>query len=345
MMAHDEWMTTPVRWGILSTSAFAESQFIPGLQKSSLIEVAAIASRDLDRASAAAARLDIPTAYGSYEELLADPSIEVIYNPLPNDLHVEWTLRAAQAGKHVLCEKPMGMDAASLEVLLPWADKVHIAEGFMVRFHPQWTETRELIRRGALGRISHANVAFGYSNTDATNIRNIASRGGGAMYDIGGYAVVAARWFMDADPVRVAAVCDRDATFGTDRLTSGLFDFGDGRTCTFSVSTQSVYHQRVHVIGSAGRLEITIPFNQPQDGPTIYLTHFGQTTHGLDAKEHVVTTNDQYTSQGEAFSLRVRHEVPTRAPLLDAITNMTITDAVFASAATGSFVDIARTLP
>jgi predicted dehydrogenase len=330
----------PVRWGILSTSAFAHERFLPGLRKSTLLEVAAVASRDLGRAQEFATQNGIPTAYGSYEELLADPSIDVIYNPLPNDLHVEWTRRAALAGKHVLCEKPMGMNASELDVLLPLAKQVHIAEAFMVRFHPQWLETRELVRSGALGRVSHMHVTFSYNNTDAANIRNIAASGGGALYDIGCYAIVAARWFLGADPQRVASVIDRDPNFGTDRLTSALLDFGGGRTCAFSVSTQTVYHQRVHVYGSDARLEITIPFNQLQDAPMVYLTHRGQSVAGLDAEVHEVATNDQYTSQGDAFSRRVREASPTDGPLRDAMVNMRTIDAIFRSAESGRFETI-----
>ena len=327
----------PVRWGVLSTSDFARRKFIPGLRKSPIIDVAAVGSRDLSKAQAFASDLDIATAYGSYDELLADPTIEVIYNPLPNDLHVEWTAKAAAAGKHVLCEKPMGMAAEELDVLLPLALKVHLAEGVMVRFHPQWTETREIVRAGSLGRVSHMHVSFGYNNTDAANIRNLPANGGGALYDIGCYAIVAARWFMGSDPIRVAAVTDVDPQFGTDRLTSALLDFGDGRTCVFQVSTQSVFHQRVNVIGSDGRLELTIPFNQPQDESVTYLIHHGETAHGLDAQRIEVPTNDQYTSQGEAFSLRVRNEQPTDGPLRDAMANMRVIDAVFRSAASGRF--------
>ena len=330
----------PVRWGVLSTSSFAEARFLPGIRKSPLVRVAAVASRDGARAREFADRNEISTAYGSYEELLADPTIEVIYNPLPNDLHVEWTRRAAEAGKHVMCEKPMGMTASEVATLLPVASKVHIAEAFMVRFHPQWHETRELLRRGTLGRISHAHVAFGYNNVDPSNIRNTASAGGGAMYDIGCYAIVAARWFMDAEPTRVAAVIDRDPTFGTDRVTSGIFDFGDGRTCTFAVSTQSVNHQRMHVYGTEGRLEITIPFNQLQDDAMVYFTHFGTSVDGLDPTRHHVAMTDQYQAQGDAFSRRVRTETPTDAPLRDAITNMHILDAVFRAAASGRFETI-----
>jgi predicted dehydrogenase len=330
----------PVRWGVLSTSDFAERKFLPGIVKSPMVQVAAVGSRNLSAARAFADRTGIETAYGSYEDLLADPNIEVIYNPLPNHLHVEWTKRAAEAGKHVLCEKPMGMTADEVESLLPYAAKVHIAEAFMVRFHPQWLRTRELIRSGELGRIVNMHVLFSYFNDDASNIRNVAAAGGGALYDIGCYAIVAARWFFDADPVRVAAVVDRDPNFGTDRLTSALLDFGDGRTCNFSVSTQSVFHQRVHVFGTKGRLEVTLPFNQFQDAPMHFFTHFGTTADGSDLTREDVATADQYELQATAFCERVRNEAPSTAHLEDAITNLRVIDAVFRSAESGRFVPI-----
>lgn len=325
---------TPVRWGVLSTSSFAENSFIPSLRKCASIEVGAVASRDLSRSRAFAERNAIPTAYGSYEELIADPTIEVVYNPLPNHLHAEWTLRAAEAGKHVLCEKPMGLHERELQVLMPLAEHVHIAEGFMVRFHPQWIETRARVRNFELGRVTNMHVMFGYNNADEANIRNIASAGGGALYDIGCYAIAASRWFLESEPVRVAAVTDVDPKFGTDRLTSALLDFGDGRTSTFSVSTQSVRHQRVHIIGTKGRLEITIPFNQPTDEPAVYLFHDGQSADGLDAVRNEVPIADQYALQAEAFSARVRYERPTAAPLRDAMLNARVIEAVQRSAAT-----------
>lgn len=330
----------PLRWGILSTSSFAQKVFIPGLKKSDQLEVAAVASRDLSKASAYASQNSIPTAYGSYEELLADPSIDVIYNPMPNHLHVEWTLKAAQAGKHVLCEKPMGLTASELDALLAISTKVHIAEAFMVRFHPQWTIVRDRVRAGEIGRITHMHTEFNYSNVDPANIRNQADVGGGAMYDIGCYAVVAARWFLDAEPVRVAAVSDIDPTFGTDRLTTGLFDYGNGQTGTFSVSTQTVPHQRVHLYGTTGRIEITIPFNQPQNASVTYLIHDGQSLDGLDAKAHTIDTHDQYTLQANAFCQRIRSEEPTSAPLRDAMVNMAVLDAVFRSTTSGRFEPI-----
>lgn len=333
----------PVRWGILSTSSFAERRFIPGLRRAQHVELVAVASRDGGRARQFADRNGIAVSYGSYEELLADPTIEVVYNPLPNHLHVEWTERAAAAGKHVLCEKPMGMNRAELERLRALTSSVHLAEGFMVRFHPQWTETLDLMRRGDLGRVTHMHVAFSYNNENPTDIRNIVDAGGGALYDIGGYAIVAARWFMQAEPTRVAAVIDRDPRFGTDRLTSALLDFGDGRTCAFSVSTQSVYHQRVHVFGTKARLELTIPFNQPQTEPVIYLTHDGSSVDGLEAKRFVIPTNDQYASQADAFCRRIRAEAPDDTALRDAMTNMAIIDATFAAAVSGRFEPISVT--
>jgi predicted dehydrogenase len=329
-----------LRWGILSTSSFAEKVFIPGLRRSASVDLAAVASRDLEKAQSYARKNNIATAYGSYDDLLADPSIDVVYIPMPNTMHVEWAVKAAQAGKHVLCEKPIGMNAHELDALLPWANTVHIAEAFMVRFHPQWVETREVVRSGSLGRTTHMHIEFNYSNTDPTNIRNTAGVGGGAMYDIGCYAVVAARWFLEADPTRVAAVTDIDPVFGTDRLTSALLDFGDGRTCTFSVSTQTVPHQRVHLLGTQGRLEITIPFNQPQTDTTTYFVHHGQSLDGLDAEPHVLPAYDQYALQADAFCERIINEQPTDTHLRDAMVNMATIDAVFRAAQSGRFEPI-----
>lgn len=327
----------PVRWGVLSTSAFADRHFLPALRKSASIQIAAVASRDLARSRKYADRNGIPRAYGSYEELLSDASIEVVYNPLPNHLHVEWTRRAAEAGKHVLCEKPMSMNAAELEQLRPHTNKVHLDEAFMVRRHPQWIETRERIRAGEIGELTHAHITFAYTNRDATNIRNIADAGGGALYDIGCYAVVAARWFFEAEVLRAVSMVDRDPAFGTDRRSAGLLDLGGGRFVQLSVSTQSVAHQRVHLFGTKGRLEITVPFNQPQDRPVTYLTHDGSSLDGLDATRHVVATADQYTLLAEWFSHKVRNETPTAAGLDDAAANMRVLDALFRSETSARF--------
>lgn len=328
---------TPVRWGILSTALIGTQKVIPGMKKSALLEVAAMASRDLARAREAAGPLGIPTVYGSYEELLADPSIEAIYNPLPNHLHVPMTLAAAQAGKHVLCEKPIALSAAELEALRPWATRVHLREAFMVRHHPQWIQARDEVRAGVIGELRFMHVPFSYRNLDPNNIRNRADIGGGALYDIGCYAVVAGRWFFDGEPQRVVGALARDRDFGTDTTSSGLLDFGDGRQLAFTVSTQAARHQRVTLVGTLGRLEIEIPFNAPPDVPCRYWV----TDAEGGTREVALPVADQYQLQAEAFSRLVREERPGAAGLDDAAMNMRILDALFASERSGRFETVA----
>jgi predicted dehydrogenase len=328
----------PVNWGVLSTSSFATERFLPGLRKSPMVRLVAVGSRDLERAESFAETNKIARAYGSYEEVLRDPEIEIVYVPLPNHLHVEWTIKAAMAGKHVLCEKPMGMNAREVEKLKPYAKKVHITEAFMVRFHPQWIETRERVRQGEIGRITHMHVAFAYNNLDPKNIRNIEKTGGGALYDIGCYAIVAGRWFYEAEPLRAVGIADRDPQFKTDRTFSALLDFGKGRPLAFTVATQSVVHQRAHIFGTKGRIEITIPFNQPQNDRTVYLMHDGSTLDGLDAKRFIVPTADQYQLQAEYYCRLIRSgEKPSTKRLEDALRNMRVIDAMFKSHKSGRF--------
>jgi predicted dehydrogenase len=328
---------TPVRFGILSTALIGTQRVIPGMLKSPLLEVAAIASRDLSRAQGAASALGIAKAYGSYEALLADASIDAIYNPLPNPMHVPMMLAAAQAGKHVLCEKPMAMNAAELEALRPYASQVHIREAFMVRFHPQWTDVRELVRQGAIGELRFMQMPFSYFNDNPTNIRNMADLGGGALYDIGCYVVVAGRWFFERDPKRVVATVDRDPTFRTDRTSSGVLDFGDGRHLTFTVSTQAARYQRIQLVGTKGRIEIQIPVNAPQDAPCRYTIDDASALDGTGSRTVTLPAADQYQLQMEAFARTVRTEKPDAAALDDAITNMRILDALFASEHSGRF--------
>src|SRR6266850_2612679 len=326
---------TPVRWGILSTARIGTERVIPGMLKSKMLEVAGIASRDLGKAESAAAALGITKAYGSYEAMLADPSIEAIYNPLPNHLHVPMTLAAAQAGKHVLCEKPISLTAAELDALRPYTSKVHIREAFMVRFHPQWIETREHVRRGVIGDLRFIHVPFSYFNDDPHNIRNMADIGGGALYDIGCYAIVAGRWFFEAEPERVSAVMERDPVFKTDRNTSGLLDFGRGRQLAFTVSTQSAKYQRIELVGTKGRIEIEIPFNAPQDAPCRYAIDETSALDGTGIRTFTLPIADQYQLQAEAFSRAVRTERPDASGLDDAAANMRIIDALFASEKSG----------
>ena len=324
-----------VVWGVLATAKIGRERVLPGMKKSPLLEIRAIASRDEARARATADALGIPTAYGSYEALLADPQIEAIYNPLPNHLHVPWTLKAAAAGKHVLCEKPIALTAQEATALRAAADRVLIAEAFMVRFHPQWLRARELVRSGRIGTLRAVQMFFGYNNVDAANVRNKADIGGGGLYDIGCYAVVAGRFFLEAEPVRGIALVDRDPAFFTDRLTSGLMDFGDGRRLDFTVSTQIAPFQRLQLCGSKGRIELHIPVNAPQGATTRISIDDCSSLEGTGIVTETLPESDQYMLQGEAFSRAVRGEVPLAYGVDDAIANMLAIDALFRSERSG----------
>ena len=333
-------MTRKLRWGILSTAKIGREKVIPALQGAALCEVAAIASRTPGRAQPVAAALGIPRAHDSYEALLADPEIEAIYNPLPNDQHVEWTLRAAAAGKHVLCEKPLAMDARQATELRDAARRVQIAEAFMVRHHPQWQRVRARVRAGDLGPVRALQSWFSYFNVDAANIRNRPEHGGGALYDIGCYAIVTARHVFEAEPLRVVSMIDRDPRFGTDRLVSALVDFGQGRRLDFSVSTQTVPWQRVQVVGERARLEVRIPFNAPLGGPTDLLFDDGSALDGSRIQVETVPACNMYGLQGDAFVRAVRGEQPLEWGIEDAIANMRVIDAVFASERSGGWVAV-----
>ena len=318
-----------VVWGVLSTAKIGVNKVIPALQKSPLITVRAIASRDLATAEATARQLGIARAYGAYDELIADPEIEAIYNPLPNHLHVPLTLAAARAGKHVLCEKPMALDAAQIDQLREVEDRVHIMEAFMVRHSTQWNAARTLIRDGAIGRPHLIQSCFAYDNLDPDNIRNKVEWGGGALMDIGCYPIVAGRFFFEAEPLRVMALIDRDARFGTDIYTSGVLDFGAGRHLTFAVSTQAGRTQAVTILGSKARLHIPIPFNAPPDQSNRFVIDDGATLDGSGAVIHSLPASDQYGQMAEAFSRAVRGEAPLPYGLDDARANMRVIDALF----------------
>jgi predicted dehydrogenase len=328
---------TPVRWGILSTAKVAVHKAVPGMLKSRELEVVGIASRRPEAAEAAAAALGLPAAYGSYEELLADASIEAVYNPLPNPQHVPWTLAAARAGKHVLCEKPMALSAPELDALRPYAGQVHLREAFMVRHHPQWIEVREQLRRGAVGSLRYLQLPFSYYNDNPDDIRNRVDQGGGALYDIGCYAVVAGRWFFEAEPLRAAAMLDNDPAFGTDRLASGLLDFGGGRHLAFNVATQCARYQRIQLVGSRGRIEIEAPFDAPSDAACRYWIDDAGAPGSPGLRSITLPIVDQYQLQAEAFSRAVREEPPDAAALDDARMNARVLDALFTSARSGRF--------
>ena len=326
----------PVRWGILSTAKIGLQKVIPAMQQSDTCEIRAIASRDLSAARSVASTLGIPVAYGSYDELLADSEIEAIYNPLPNHLHVPLSIQAAEAGKHVLCEKPIALDANEANKLIEARDRagVLIQEAFMVRYHPQWLRVRELVRSGRIGTLRSVQGFFSYNNRDPQNIRNIADIGGGGLYDIGCYPITGARFVFEGEPARVMGLIERDPEWGIDRLTSAILEFAGGHA-TFTCSTQIVPYQRIHFFGTSGRIEIEIPFNAPPDRPCRIFIDDGKQLGNLGVQVEELPTTDQYTAQGEVFSAAIRSGEALEFPLENAVDGMKIIDAVFRSAETG----------
>ncbi|QQR39207.1 Gfo/Idh/MocA family protein [Devosia rhizoryzae] len=335
-------MSNKVRWGILSTANIGMQKVTPAIQKSPSSEVVAIASRDGAKARSAADQLGIEKAYGSYEELFADPEIDAIYNPLPNHLHIPMTLAAARAGKHVLCEKPIALSAAEAEQLGEVPKGIIVLEAFMVRFHPQWARAREIIRSGELGDIRSINAVFTYFNADPNNVRNMADIGGGGIMDIGCYPITAGRYLFEAEPRRVVSLVDRDENFGTDRLASVMADFGGGRQLNFTCSTQTAGHQRVQVFGSKAKLEIVIPFNAPPDERTAITIDVGAPFDGSLARREILPAVDQYTEQAEAFAQAVLGNKPLPWDTEDAIASMRVIDAIFESERSGGWADVAR---
>jgi predicted dehydrogenase len=332
-------MSDIVNWGVLSTALIATGKVIPGMQRCRHARIVALASRDQSAADRVAARLGIPRAYGSYEALLADPDIEAVYNPLPNHLHVPWTIRAMEAGKHVLCEKPIALDAAEAEQLLDARHRTGklVAEAFMTRHTPWWQRARTLAQNGALGEVKAIQTFFSYSLTDPANVRNQADIGGGGLYDIGCYAIDTARFLFDAEPLRAAACIDRDPTMAIDRLTSAVLEFPGGRHLTFTCGTQIAPHQRVTVIGTKARLEVVIPFNAPTDAPCQLLIDDGDGPAGGRPRLETFDIADQYTLQGDAFSRAVLGHGPLAFPIENAVANMRVIDTVFRAADTGTW--------
>jgi predicted dehydrogenase len=322
-------MANKVRWGILGAAKIGIVKVIPAMQKSELCEITAIASRDLSKAQDAAGKLGIPKAYGSYQELIEDPDIDAIYNPLPNHLHLPWTEHAAEAGKHVLCEKPIGMNADEAKALIEVRDRtgVRIAEAFMVRFHPQWLRAREVMRTGAIGDLRVVQGFFSYNNLDPKNIRNIPEYGGGGIMDIGCYPITMSRFLFGDEPRRVLALVERDPAMGTDRLTSAILDFPAGQA-TFTCSTQLAPYQKMLAFGTKGRMEVEVPFNPLPDQPTRIF---------VNGAEETFPPCDQYTLQGDAFARAIlggTEAEGTEAPvtLEDSVRNMEAIDALFRSA-------------
>jgi predicted dehydrogenase len=331
-------MPNKVRWGVLGAARIATKKVIPGMQKGEWCEISAIASRDLSKAKAAASELGIPKAYGSYEELLQDPEIEAVYNPLPNQLHVPWTIKAAEAGKHVLCEKPLGLNAGDARALLSARDRagVKIGEAFMVRTHPQWVRTREIIESGRIGTLRSIMGIFSYFNRDPTNIRNVLAWGGGGLMDIGCYPITTSRFIFREEPVRVMGLIARDPEMKIDRLTSAMLDFPSGQSI-FTCSTQLVPYQRMQFFGTQGRVDVEIPFNAPNDRPCRIFIDDGSDLCGAGVKTEELPICDQYAIQGDVFSQAIRQDSEVPVSIEDAVNNMAVIDAIFRSAETGKW--------
>jgi predicted dehydrogenase len=324
-----------VKWGVLGAASIAVRKVIPGMQKGAHNEITAIASRDKKKAEEAAHKLGIPKAYGSYEELLKDGEVEAVYNPLPNHLHVPWSIKAAEAGKHVLCEKPISLNVAEAKTLLAARDRtgMRIGEAFMVKTHPQWLRAREIIRNGTIGKLQSAMCVFSYFNRDAANVRHKVEWGGGGLLDIGCYPITMSRFMFGEEPTRVVGTLQRDPDFGTDRLASAILEFPSGQS-VFTTSTQSAYFQRMHFLGASGRVEIEVPWNAPNDRPCrIFI---GELMGGAPKVEEFPVV-DQYTIQGDEFSRAVRGEREVPVPLEDAIANMAVIEAIFRAAKSGQW--------
>ena len=326
-----------IRWGVLSTARIGQNHVIPAMQQGHYSEVSAIASRDKQRAETVAQKFGIPKAYGSYDQLLADRDVDAIYIPLPNEQHVPWSIKALEAGKHVLCEKPIALTADEAQTLVDAAARypqLKIMEAFMYRFHPQWQRAQQLVTDGAIGDLRTIQSFFAYSNLDPTNIRNQADHGGGGLMDIGCYNISFSRFIFGAEPARVCSMVEYDPHFNTDRLVSGMLDFGGG-TATFTCSTQLSPYQRVNILGTTGRIEIEIPVNAPAKRPCrIWYAHDSTTD------ELVLEVSNQYTLQGDAFSRAIAENTPVPTPLEDAVANMRVIDAIYQSGRAGKWVNL-----
>ena len=329
-----------VRWGIISTAKIGLTYVIPALQQGTSSEVTAIASRNHKKAGEAASRLGIGKAYGSYGELLDDPGIDAIYNPLPNTMHREWSVRAMEAGKHLLCEKPLAMNVAEAEEMIRVRDRcgVKAGEAFMVKSNPQWIGTLERVRKGDIGRLRLIQGAFSYHNTDPDNIRNILELGGGGIWDIGCYPVTMSRYIFGQEPVRVVASLEFDPEMKTDRLGSVILEFPSGQA-QFAVSTQLVPYQRMHIFGTEGHLEVHIPFNAPDDRPcTVAYDRGSILLDEISIRSFPVT--DQYVRMGEDFSRAILEDTEVPVSLEDALCNTRVLTAIFESARTGGWTEV-----
>jgi predicted dehydrogenase len=318
-----------VKWGILSTAKIGVKKVIPAMKSAQHVEVAAIASRNEDRAKQVANELGIPKTHGSYEALLADPEIEAVYIPLPNHLHVEWSIKALEAGKHVLCEKPIGLNVSEAIELQKAGERhpnLKLMEAFMYRHHPQWQKAKELVDSGAIGKLKTIQAFFSYNNTNPQDIRNQADIGGGGLMDIGCYPISASRFLYGEEPEAVTAGIEFDPQFKTDIYGTAILAFAHG-TSSFTYSTQAQPHQRVNAVGAEGRLEIMIPFNAPPDEPCVINLH-----QGGNSKTIELPVADQYTIQADLMSEAIRNDTAVPTPFEDAVANMRVIESCFTAA-------------
>lgn len=324
-----------VRFGILSTAKIGREKVIPAIQASKYCEVYGIASRQKQTADKTANELHIPNAYGSYEELLNDTRIMAVYIPLPNDLHVAWSINALRAGKHVLCEKPIGLSSSEAQKLINVAAEhshLKVMEAFMYRFHPQWKKAKQMVLEGKIGKLKTVNSFFSYYNTDPANIRNQRNKGGGGLMDIGCYCISLSRFLFGEEPQKVFGIAEFDLHSGVDFLASGILQFADG-TSTFTCSTQLVPFQRVQIFGTTGCIEIEIPFNAPLNETTTIrvLANGAVETIIFDAV-------NQYTLQADLFAKSILENTDVPTPLSDAVDNMKVIEAFFKSSREGTWI-------
>lgn len=326
-----------IQWGILSTANIGIKRVIPAILSGERGDIAAIASRDAARAAAIAARFAIPRSYGSYEALLNDADIDAIYNPLPNHLHVEWTVKALDAGKHVLCEKPLGINALETQALVDARDRnrKQVIEAFMVRHHPQWHRVRALVRTGRIGSVRSIQSAFLFTMLDPKNVRNQAQLGGGALYDVGCYPIVTARYIFGAEPTRAMALLDRDSILGVDTLTSGMLEFPQGGQLVFSCAFRAAGYQHVTVSGSDGRIDMPVPFTPSKDWACRIIIDTGKNLDGSSAEFEDFAAVDQYALQCDAAAAVFLGETRQEFPIEDGIATMRCIDALYRSAASG----------
>ncbi len=327
---------TRIRWGILSTARIGLTRFIPGAQAASNGEVVAIAGRDAARAASVAADLGIPRSYGSYEQLLADPEVDAIYNPLPNSMHAEWTLRAAEAGKAILCEKPLARDAAEAASVVEGCKRqgVLLMEAFMYRFHPQHARVRALIDGGAIGELHAVRTAFTFHMRalDPTNVRLQGDLAGGSLMDVGCYAVNAARMLFGAEPVAALAMQDYRSEFGVDVALAGVLQFPDRRMATLDCGFRAAGQGWYMAAGTTGTIEV----------PTAFVPGTADTLVILDdadgRREERIPGVNQYTLEAEEFAAALLERRPPRYPAEDGVANMRAIDALYRSAREGGIL-------